>query len=125
MEHFLVKLVFQIKKTISGRLTEFDEQFRFVKAENYTQALKIAEEIGRSEEISFLTTSQKELNWKFIGVMELFALGNLSNKSLVFQTTHETTNTKGFISFVNQRAEILRNSPNTQPLVNIADFDTL
>lgn len=97
MGAFLVKLVFQITIDNHKGLTQFDEQMRWIEADDEQHALSKAETLAQSEEVQFLNKNQNKVVWKFIGLTDLISLEKVQDKALVFGITHETDDEKHFI----------------------------
>lgn len=104
MNVFLTKLLFHIHSEEGTPVSEFDEQFRVVKACSAEEAFIKARAIGMQEEESFLSGERELLHWTFVDVMEVFAMDTYANGDLIFSTTRQEEDHESYIAYIRQRS---------------------
>lgn len=109
MNAYLLKIVYQIICGEGTHAAQFDEQLRFVTAPTEEAAFKKAQAIGLQEEEVFYNNRQQLVQWKFVGVSELYALKNLGDGAEVFSQVKEADDALSYRKFIQHKAGQLRN----------------
>ena len=104
MKWYLAKLVFSIDVSESTVKSEFDEQFRLIKASSEEEAYYKAKNLGKSLQSSFYNVNNKLINWRFIDASELNPINELSDGVEIYSNTVETKEKESFINLVLQKA---------------------
>lgn len=107
MDWYLVKLIFSIHIDNENDNTQFDEQTRFIQANNLEQAFFKARAIGKQEEESFLNKNNRLVSWKFIDIVDLHALQQIKDGGLIYSTTYEQEETS-YIQFIRQKSMVIQ-----------------
>ena len=108
MNTYLAKLIFNIDIEDSKQTSQFDEQIRLVEAQSLEEAFFKARSIGKQEEGTFMNTKNKKVNWKFIDVIELYALKDTKDGEQLYASTHETDDSDAFIQFTRQKSMLIQ-----------------
>jgi hypothetical protein len=108
MNLYLTKLVFNIDIENGKHNAQFDEQTRLIEASSIDDAFLKARKIGKKEEDSFKTSDQKQINWKFIDVTDLYELKSIKDGEQLYSTTHEKSDADSFIEFVKRRSMVIQ-----------------
>lgn len=108
MNRYLVKLVYQIVCGDGLHTAQFDEQLRLITAPDEASALHKSRRIGLQEEETFYNERQQLVQWKFINVVELYLLDELSDGAEVFSQIRESDDPPTYCSFVHHKSSILR-----------------
>jgi hypothetical protein len=107
MSAYLAKIVYQITCGHGRHAAQFDEQLRFVFAASESEALIKSKSIGLQEEDHFFNQQQQLVSWTFVGVTELYRLGELSDGAEVYSQIRETEDAASYISFAQHKATLL------------------
>ncbi len=110
MNRYLVKLVYQIICGEDPHTAQFDEQLRFVIAADEEEAVHKSRGIGVQEEETFFNNKQQLVQWKFINVVELYALDELGDGAEVFSQIKETGDAQAYRNFMHHKAATLQTS---------------
>ncbi|HXC06867.1 MAG TPA: DUF4288 domain-containing protein [Bacteroidia bacterium] len=111
MYWFISKIVFRIIYP-KQHGAQFDEQLRLIQAENESAAFARAQEIGFGEEESFEDASHRKVQWTFIGIAELYRLGELKDGLELASRTDEPEQAEEYMSRIRFRSqEILKGLP--------------
>jgi len=111
MNSYLVKLVYQIVCGDGQHMPQFDEQLRFLAAQDEKEALHKGRYIGVQEEEIFYNNRQQMVQWKFINVSEIYSLDELSDGAEVFSQIREIDDPHSYCSFVHHKAAQLLRQP--------------
>ena len=103
MQTFLAKLMFNIHVDENKHTNEFDEQIRLIHAPNHEAAYFKAHHIGKSEENVVENNAQK-INWKFVGVADLYPLKNLKDGEQLYSNTIYKDDSHSFTQYIRQKA---------------------
>ncbi|MBY0482874.1 MAG: DUF4288 domain-containing protein [Chitinophagaceae bacterium] len=109
MQWYLVKLVFQILNTQGNQTQQFDEQIRLITADDYLHAFQKARLMGERESASLINQSTIPAKWKFIDVIELTFIEDLSDGIEIISTISEQENTESYIRTTQKTALHLLN----------------
>ncbi|MBC7426565.1 MAG: DUF4288 domain-containing protein [Bacteroidia bacterium] len=104
MSMYLAKIVFHIICGDSSK-QQFDEQLRLISAEDQSNAIEKASNLGLNEEVHFANNNNNPVHWKFIGVSELIRLDNLEDGSEIYSSVKVKKNPESFINSVKLRYE--------------------
>lgn len=110
MKWYLAKIVFQIICGDGQHQPQFDEQLRLIAAVDESKALEKACDIGLFEQDAFYNSEQKLVEWKFIGVPELFPFGKLTDGAELFARTEEPEDAGAYIDLVKQKTHQLKSA---------------
>jgi hypothetical protein len=108
MNWYLAKLVFNINIDNGSNNGQFDEQTRMIQAPNIEAAFYKARTLGKKQEESFVNTKNSLVEWKFIDVVEIYALNSVKDGEEIYSTTHEKENAKNFIRYVQDRSMLIQ-----------------
>jgi hypothetical protein len=108
MNWYLAKLVFNICIDNGNHNTQFDEQTRMIQAINIEAAFYKARNIGKKQEESFVNTENALVEWKFIDVVEIYALNSVSDGEEIYSATHEKENAPDFIRYVQDKSMLIQ-----------------
>ena len=107
MNLYLSKLVFNI--IIEGKeIQQFDEQIRIIQAQNLESAFLKARVLGKKEEELFLNEKKQQVNWKFIDVMDIYALDEFEDGQQLYSNTHELSDAESFIKYTREKSMLLQ-----------------
>jgi hypothetical protein len=104
MNWYVAKLVFRIISGEGEHQPQFDEQVRLLSAGNWQEAIEKAEALGKQGQDSFLNSKQQKVQWKFINVAELAALGNLKDGMELHYRITEPHDPEQYIESVHDKA---------------------
>lgn len=104
MNWYVTKLVYQIICGKGEHTAQFDEQLRLIEAGNETEAFAKAAETGCREEDVFCNEKAELVQWKFIGVAELYKLSHLLDGAELYSRISEKEDADAFISFVHNKS---------------------
>ena len=107
MNTYLAKLVFNIIIEDSAA-SQFDEQIRLIEAKSLEEAFFKARAIGKQEDGVFNNSRNKQVNWKFIDVTELYPLQDVKDGDQLYASTHETDDSDAFIRFTRQKSILIQ-----------------
>jgi hypothetical protein len=107
LEWFLAKLVFQISVEGKDNTSQFEEQFRLIKADELKWAAEKASIIGKMEEINFLNKHHQMVSWKFIETVEVLHLEGIDDGMELYVQTEEPENVNSYIEIVKSKARRL------------------
>ncbi len=108
MQRYLAKLVFNINIDNGNHASQFDEQIRIVESNSLENAFHKARTIGRKEEEVFINQDNKNVNWKFIDVLDLYPLEELKDGDQVYSLTHENEDSKSFINYIRSKSMLIQ-----------------
>lgn len=107
MKYFLAKIVHQIVNGPDAN-AQFDEQLRLVRASDAVNAIEKAKRIGLAEEEIFFNETRKPVQWKFIGVSELYEVNEEKEGTEVWSRITEQDHAEAFIETIRRKSEALR-----------------
>ena len=108
MNWYLAKIVFRIICGDGQHTPQFDEQLRLVRAANEDEAFYKAQSLGMQEEDTFLNTQNKEVQWQFINVSELYKLSALIDGAEMYSRIRETDEAEQYIDLIHRKAAFIR-----------------
>jgi len=118
MKWYLAKIVFQIICGDGHHAAQFDEQLRLIAANNEDEAFEKAFSIGKNDEDSFYNLKEQLVKWEFVNVSELYYLSELIDGAEMYSRINEVDDAEAYISFVQGRAESIKNK-HTHQLLNL------
>ena len=104
MNWYLAKLVFRIMSGEGEHRPQFDEQLRLLSADNWQHALEKAEALGEQGQDTFLNSKQQKVQWQFVNVAELSAVGKLKDGLELHYRIMEPQNAEQYIELVHDKA---------------------
>lgn len=107
MRYFLAKIIHQIV-TGNNSNTQFDEQLRLIISRSGEDALEKARRIGLNEEEVFLNENRKPVQWKFIGVTELYEVSEEKDGAEVWSHISEQDYAEAFVEGIRRKADALQ-----------------
>jgi hypothetical protein len=107
MNWYLAKLVFRIISGEGGHKPQFDEQLRLLSADSWQEAIAKAEALGVQGQDSFLNNKQQRVQWQFINVAELSAVGKLKDGLELHYRIAEPHNAEQYIESVHHGAAMI------------------
>jgi Domain of unknown function (DUF4288) len=110
MNWYLAKIIYRIICGEGNHTPQFDEQLRLVEACNEEQAWSKALSIGESEEVVFINEQQRQVQWKFVNIAELYRISNFMNGAELYSRIEEPENAEIYIALINRKAENIRNN---------------
>ncbi len=119
MNWYLTKIVFRIICGAGNHTSQFDEQLRIIQAADLEQACQKARELGMKEQDRFFNTQQQLVQWKFIGIPEIYRLNDLIHGAEFYSRIHEEEYPDQYIDIIYKKAEQLR-FDNTLEMLNLA-----
>jgi hypothetical protein len=104
MNWYIAKLIFRIISGEGQHQPQFDEQLRLLSAGSWQEAIEKAEALGRQGEDTFLNSRQQRVQWEFVNVAELSALGSLKDGLELHYRIAEPGNAEQYIASVHHKA---------------------
>jgi hypothetical protein len=104
MNWYLAKLIFQIQRNSTDGDSQFDEQWRMIRADEVEWAYEKASVIGKLEESCFLSEHEENIEWKFIEVSDIIQIGSLSDGMKILSHTEEPDDVKNYLRMVKLNA---------------------
>ncbi len=111
MKWYLSKIVFQIICGNGKHQPQFDEQFRLITGTDAEDACAKARQIGEQEHEVFLNRNNEPMEWKFIGVADIFPLRELRDGIEVISRIHEPEDAEAYIVSLNKKSLRLLSQP--------------
>ena len=108
MNWYLAKIVFRIICGDGQHTPQFDEQLRLVGASDEDEAFYKAQALGTQEEDSFMNIQNKEVQWQFINVSELYRLSALIDGAEMYSRIRETDEAEEYIDLIHRRAAFIQ-----------------
>jgi hypothetical protein len=108
MNWYLAKIVFRIICGDGQHTPQFDEQLRLVGAADEDEAFYKAQALGAQEEDSFLNIQNKEVQWQFINVSELYRLSALIDGAEMYSRIRETDKAEEYIDLIHRKAAFIQ-----------------
>jgi hypothetical protein len=116
MNWYVTKIIYQIICGQGEHTAQFDEQLRLISASDETEAYGKAEATGYAEEEVFCNDKQELVQWKFIGVAELYKLSHLIDGAEIYSRITEVEDASPYIHVVHQKAASIREKTTHQLL---------
>lgn len=108
MNWYIVKMVFRIRCGNGDHTAQFDEQLRLISAGSKEEAFHKAQALGGREEEIFFSKQQQLVQWQFIGVSELYQLGELADGAELYSRIEEQENADVYLHILAKKAEQIR-----------------
>lgn len=106
MNWYLAKLVYQFICGSGLHTAQFNEQLRLIVAEDALHAFYKARLIGERETLD-ITNDGVNIKWKFIDVVEILPVDNLSDGAELWSFMNEDINAEQYIRSTQQKANCL------------------
>lgn len=106
MNWYLAKLVYQFICGNGMHTAQFNEQLRLIVAEDALHAFYKARLIGERETLD-ITNDGVDIKWKFIDVVEILPVNNLSDGAELWSFMNEDLNAEQYIRSTQQKANCL------------------
>jgi hypothetical protein len=119
MKWYVAKFVYQVICGEGQHTPQFDEQIRLITAQDEATAYEKAYVTGVREEESFDNKKNELVLWKFINISELFYLNNLIDGAEIYSRINEVEDAEAYTTFVNKKAESIKNGQSLQILNTI------
>ncbi|HEU4901128.1 MAG TPA: DUF4288 domain-containing protein [Flavisolibacter sp.] len=116
MNWYVTKIIYQIICGQGEHTAQFDEQIRLISASDETEAYGKIEVTGYAEEEVFCNDKQELVQWKFIGVAELYKLSHLIDGAEIYSRITEVEDARLYIHGVRQKAASIREKTTHQLL---------
>jgi hypothetical protein len=118
MNKYLTKIIFQIISGDGNHTAQFEEQLRFVYAENYSTAIEKSRALGLAEEESFYNNSNELVQWKFIDTSEICQLAKLTDGTELYSRIIEYEDGDIYTDIIRKKASALVKE-NSSPVFHI------
>ncbi len=105
MSWYLVKLIFLVRSGDGTHTPQFDEQWRWIRADEVAWAYEKATVLGRLEETNFLNDRAETVEWKFIEVVDIHKITSMEDGDQLFSATQEPTDADAYIEEVKLRSQ--------------------
>lgn len=105
MNWYLVKLIFLVRSGDGTHTPQFDEQWRWIRADEVAWAYEKASVLGRLEETRFLNDRAETVEWKFIEVVDIHKIGSIEDGDQLFSATQEPVDADAFIEEVKLKSQ--------------------
>ena len=112
MNWYLAKVVYRIICGEGNHTAQFDEQLRLVTAANEGLAFAKATAIGMQEAEVFFNHQQQLVQWKFIGIAELYCVDKLMDGAEVYSQIKEAGDAEAYCRFILHKRDLLREKQN-------------
>lgn len=104
MNRYLAKLMFSVHVEGDTGIGEFDEQIRIVESLNMEGAFYKARAVGKKEEGNIPDNENKKIEWRFIDVLELYAIEEVKDGEQLYSSTHKTDDSGSYINYIRQKS---------------------
>lgn len=105
MSWYLVKLIFLVRSGDGTHTPQFDEQWRWIRADEVAWAYEKATVLGRLEETNFLNDRAETVEWKFIEVVDIHKISSMEDGDQLFSATREPIDADAYIEEVKLRSQ--------------------
>lgn len=113
MNWYLAKLIYQIVYGDGFYNAQFNEQVRLIEATDEVHAFTKAQLLGHKEESILFTENEALIQWKFIDVCELIAIGEMNDGAEIISQISEPSCAKAYLKNVKrQSSQLLEDSCN-------------
>lgn len=99
-----------------SHIPQFDEQLRLISSFNPEEAYHKAKILGMRNQDSFVNDKGKLVKWHFVAVTDLFPIEEFKDGMEIYTSTHETHDSKTYISIVEQKANYIHSKSQLQTL---------
>ena len=107
MEWYVAKMVYQVVSNKKSQAPQIDEQYKLIMADEPAWAWGKANILGKLGECSLEGIKGGSVQWKFINVVDLFEIGELSDGVELFSDTNEPANIEEYMAVSELRAKRL------------------
>jgi Domain of unknown function (DUF4288) len=105
MNWYLVKLIFLVKRGEHAHAPRFDEQWRWIRADEVAWAYEKSAVLGRLEETNFLNDRAEEVECKFIEVGDIHKISSMEDGDELFSVTLDPINADAYIEEVKLKSQ--------------------
>jgi hypothetical protein len=105
MNWYLVKLIFLVKQGAPTHAPRFDEQWRWIRADEAAWAYEKSAVLGRLEETNFLNDRVEAVECKFIEVGEIHKISSMEDGDELFSVSLEPINADIYIEEVKLKSQ--------------------
>lgn len=105
MNWYLAKLIFQVRSGEGAYTSQFDEQWRLIRADEVAWAYEKATVLGRLDEGNFLNDRDETVVWKFIEVADIHSIGSMEDGVQLFSSTEEPKDADAYIEEVKMKSQ--------------------
>lgn len=105
MNWYLVKLIFLVRSGEGMHTPQFDEQWRWIRADEVAWAYEKATVLGRLEETNFLNDRTETVEWKFIDVVDIHKISSMEDGDQIFSATQEPIDADAYIEEIKLRSQ--------------------
>jgi hypothetical protein len=126
MNWYLVKLIFLVRSGEGTHTPQFDEQWRWIRADEVAWAYEKASVLGRLEETNFLNDRAETVEWKFIEVVDIHTISSMEDGDQLFSATKEPIDADAYIEEVklkSQKSFALAKSREMNSMVSMGKFN--
>ncbi|MCU0419715.1 MAG: DUF4288 domain-containing protein [Cyclobacteriaceae bacterium] len=97
MNWYIARFVYQIVLPNAAGAPQFDEQVRLVRADEAAWAWEKAHVLGRLGECTLENENNQSVQWKFVGVTNMYPLHDLADGAELFSDTWHPANGEEFL----------------------------
>jgi hypothetical protein len=115
MNWYMAKLVYEV---ITGEGSQFDEQWRLIRADETNWAYEKACILGRIDGFEFYNERSNKVQWKFLNVVEMIPV-NWNDGAQIYSTTEEPTDVETYIHVMNSRAKRAKDLAGQTEMANL------
>ncbi len=104
MNWYLSKIIFRIICGDGNHAAQFDEQLRLISANNVQEAYQKSQLLGSGEQDVFYNKEKQLVQWKFIGVSDLYQLNELIDGAELYSRIEEKDNADSYIQVIHKKS---------------------
>ena len=105
MKWYVAKMVYQVVNSKKSRIPQIDEQYKLIQADDRAWAWEKANILGKLGECRLEGFKETSVQWKFINVVDLFEIGELSDGVELFSGTNEPEDIEEYMAISELRAK--------------------
>lgn len=118
MNWYLSKIIFQIIRGSGNHQPQFDEQLRLIAASDELEAFEKAHSIGNREQDAFYNEKDQLVQWKFIGIGDLYQLRELLDGAEMYSRIQEPEDATAYTLMIHRKNAQLQ-SGNSRKLLQL------
>jgi hypothetical protein len=126
MNWYLVKLIFLVRSGEGVHTSQFDEQWRWIRADEVAWAYEKATVLGRLEEANFLNDRAETVECRFIEVVDIHKISAVEDGDQLFSSTQKPIDADAYIKEVKLRSQksfALAKSMEMTSMISIGKFN--
>jgi len=104
MNWYLAKMIFQVICGEGLHTPQFDEQLRLIAADDEQMAFEKAKALGEIEQDSFYNKDKKLVQWKFIGVEDVYPLVEMIDGAELYSRIQEPEDPETYARTIHHKA---------------------